>query len=31
VLGIERHKYGQKMEDKILDVEEVREKLKAFA
>lgn len=30
VLGIERHKYGQKMEDKILDVEEVREMLKAF-
>ena len=31
VLGIERHKYGQRMEDKILDVEEVRENLKVFA
>ena len=30
VLGIERHKYDQRMEDKILDVEEVREMLKTF-
>lgn len=30
VLGIERHVYGQKMDDKILDVEEVKEKLERF-
>lgn len=30
VLGIERHKYNQKMTDLILDVEEVREKVRAF-
>lgn len=30
VLGIERHSYGQKMADSILDVEEVRNKLDAF-
>lgn len=30
VLGIERHRYGQKMYDKILDVGEVREKLVKF-
>ena len=30
VLGIERHRYGQKMSDSILDVEEVRTKLDTF-
>lgn len=30
VLGIERHRYGQKMEDNILDIEEIRECVKAF-
>ena len=30
VLGIERHEYGQKMGDCILDVEEVRQKVEQF-
>lgn len=30
VLGIERHRYGQKMEDSILAVEEVKELVKEF-
>lgn len=30
VLGIERHAYGQKMSDNILDIEEVKMQLKAF-
>jgi hypothetical protein len=30
VLGIERHKYGQKMTDEILCVEEVRNALAEF-
>ncbi len=30
VLGLERHTYGQKMPDSLLDVEEVRDRLKAF-
>lgn len=30
VLGIERHKYGQKICDSILDVEEVKMQIKAF-
>lgn len=30
VLGIERHSYNQKMGDCILDVEEVREKIRTF-
>lgn len=30
VLGIERHKYGQKLKDSVLDVEEVKEMLKEF-
>lgn len=30
VLGLERHAYGQKLHDRLLDVEEVRAKLKAF-
>ena len=30
VLGIERHRYGQKMEDWVLDVEEVREQIRNF-
>ena len=30
VLGIERHKYQQKVGDSVLDIEEVRERLKTF-
>ena len=30
VLGLERRAYGQKMTDKLLDVQEVRDKLDAF-
>ena len=30
VLGIERHRYGQKMGDSIFDVEEVKEQVKEF-
>lgn len=30
VLGIERHKYGQKIGDSILDVDEVREAIRTF-
>ena len=30
VLGIQRHLYGQKLEDKILDVPEVREQIIDF-
>lgn len=30
VLGLERRKYGQKMADRLLDVQEVREKLEQF-
>lgn len=30
VVGIERHLYGQKLHDHVLDVQEVAEKLKAF-
>ena len=30
VMGIERHPYNQKIGDSILDVEEVREKIRAF-
>lgn len=31
VLGIERHKFGQKMQDSILEVPEVREAVHKFA
>ncbi|MBQ8518072.1 MAG: flavodoxin family protein [Agathobacter sp.] len=30
VLGIERHKYGQKMEDKILGVKEIKQQIDQF-
>ena len=30
VLGIERHKYGQKIEDKILEIDEVRKRIESF-
>lgn len=30
VLGIERHRYGQKMGDRILEVEEVKDQVKEF-
>lgn len=30
ILGIERHKYNQKLNDSILDVEEIREKILCF-
>lgn len=30
VLGIERHPYGQKMGERILDIEEVRMRIEAF-
>lgn len=30
VLGIERHLYGQKLQDSVLDIEEVKEKLFSF-
>lgn len=30
VLGIERHVYGQKLQDSILNVEEVKEQIRAF-
>lgn len=30
VLGIERHTYGQKLDDSILDVEEVKARIEAF-
>lgn len=30
VLGLERHRYGQKLEDRLLDVPEVKEALRTF-
>ena len=30
VLGVERHRYGQKIEDKLLDIEEVRKQIESF-